>query len=121
MSIVCTPIFAAEVPSIQLEVKPRICTLQADEEECETTVRAQWRAPHDESLCLTIVDRPDIKRCWESFSSGEYRVELSFAKDLIVELRDPQLEKVLAAQAVTVIREALLLRRKRRQPWNVLY
>ena len=42
----------------------------------------------DESLCLVIVGRPDIKRCWENFSEGVYNMELAFDKDLIVELRD---------------------------------
>ena len=38
---------------------------------------------------------------------------------LFVELRDVKLERVLASQAITVIREALQLRRKRKQPWNL--
>ncbi len=106
---------------ISLELQPRVCTLTADDDLCETTVRAQWRAPQDESLCLVIVDRPDIRRCWENFSEGVYNVELSFNKDLIVELRDPELQQVLASETIAVIRQALQLRRKRRQPWNLLY
>ncbi|WP_407676467.1 DUF3019 domain-containing protein [Povalibacter uvarum] len=84
-------------------------------------MRAQWRAPKDESLCLVIVDRPDIKRCWENFSNGTYNVELSFERDLTVELRDPQLRQVLVSETIAVIKQALQLRRKRRQPWNLLY
>ena len=72
-------------------------------------------------MCLVIVDRPDIRRCWENFSEGVYNVELSFNKDLIVELRDPELQQVLASETIAVIRQALQLRRKRRQPWNLLY
>jgi hypothetical protein len=107
--------------TLRLELQPRVCTLTANEPYCDTTVRAQWKSPHDESLCLVIVGRPDIRRCWENFSAGLYQVELTFNEDLIVELRDPQLQRVLASEAVTVIREALRLRRKRRQPWNILY
>jgi Protein of unknown function (DUF3019) len=106
---------------VQLELQPRICTLAADDPHCDTTVRAQWKSPRDESLCLVIVGHPDIKRCWENFSQGLYQVELTFDEDLVVELRDPQLQRVLASEAITVIREALRLRRKRRQPWNILY
>lgn len=82
-------------------------------------VNARWRSPRDESLCLVIVGRPDIKRCWENYSKGVYTIELAFSDDLIVELRDPQLRNVLVTEAVKVIREALQLRRKRRQPWNI--
>ena len=112
---------AQEGSPIAFDVKPKICTLAADDELCETTVRAQWRASRKESLCLIIVGRPEIKRCWERYSEGSYRVELAFDQDVVVQLRDPQLENVLASAAITIIREALQLRRKRRQPWNILY
>ena len=112
---------AAQEQQLRLELQPRICTLAADDPYCDTTVRAQWKSPHDESLCLVIVGRPEVRRCWENFSSGLYQVELTFNEDLVVELRDPQLQRVLVSEAITVIREALRLRRKRRQPWNILY
>jgi hypothetical protein len=110
---------ASAASSIELKVRPRLCTLPAGVESCETTVRAEWRAPRNESLCLVIAGRPEIKRCWENYSRGVYSVELEFSEDLLVELRDPELENVLASQAVTVIREAIRLRRKRHQPWNI--
>lgn len=106
---------------ISLDLKPRVCTMTTEDEECETTVRAHWRSSRDESLCLVIVGRPEIKRCWENFSEGRYSIELAFAQDLTVQLRDPGLQHVLASAAITVIREAIQLRRKRKQPWNILY
>ena len=33
--------------------------------------------------------------------------------------RDPELDRVLASQAIAVIRQALQLRHKRRPPWNI--
>lgn len=105
--------------AIKLELRPRICTLSARDEQCATVVNARWRSPQDESLCLVIVGHPDIKRCWENYSKGVYTVELAFSEDLVVELRDPQLQRMLVAEAVKVIREALRLRHKRRQPWNI--
>ena len=122
-TLICVSAGAASnvVPDdITLELQPRVCTLSADDDMCETTVRAQWRSTRDESLCLVIVDRPDIKRCWENFSKGVYSVELSFNKDLTVELRDPQLQQVLVSETIAVIKQALQLRRRRRQPWNLL-
>jgi hypothetical protein len=111
-----------DVPKdIELRVQPRVCTLSADDDACETSVKASWQAAQDESLCLVIVERPDIKRCWENFAQGTYSVELVFDRDVTVELRDPELREVLASQTITVIKEALQLRRKRRQPWNLLY
>jgi Protein of unknown function (DUF3019) len=107
-------------PSIELKVRPRVCTLPDDETTCNTTVRAEWRAARNESLCLLIVDRPQIRHCWEQHKQGVYSVEVSFSEDLVVELRDAaQADRVLASQAVAVIRQALQLRHKRRPPWNI--
>ena len=106
--------------AIRLQLSPRICTLSAGDNSCDTTVTAQWHAPRDESLCLLIVGQPQVKRCWENHSEGVYTVRLEFSHDLLVELRDPQLQRVLASEAIAVIREALRLRHRRRQPWDIL-
>lgn len=107
----------ASRPPIQLKVRPRVCTLAGDATTCNTTVRAQWRSPRNESLCLLIVDRPDVRQCWEDHKEGVYSVEISFSEDLVVELRDAERDRVLASQAIAVIRQAL--RHKRRPPWNI--
>ena len=96
-----------------------MCTLAGDETTCNTTVHAQWRSPRNESLCLLIVDRPEVRQCWEDHKEGVYSVEVSFSEDLVIELRNPELDRVLASQAIAVIRQALLLRHKRRPPWNI--
>jgi hypothetical protein len=113
---------AADPPddAIKLQLSPRVCTLSANDENCDTVVTAHWQAPHDESLCLLIVGQPQIKQCWENHSQGVYTVRLVFDHDLLVELRDVHLQQVLASEAIAVIKEALRLRRKRRQPWDIL-
>ena len=118
----CTAAAAAEDgprTGVELKLRPRVCTLSGDDTTCNTTVHAQWRSPRDESLCLLIVDRPHIRHCWEQHKEGVYSVEVSFSKDLVVELRDAERDRVLASQAIAVIRQALLLRHKRRAPWNI--
>jgi hypothetical protein len=104
---------------IQLELSPRICTLSAGDRQCETRVRATWQSPRVESLCLVIVDRPEVKRCWENYSEGTYSIELTFAEDLVFQLKDLELQNVLASEALRVIREAIRYRHKRREPWNI--
>ena len=106
-------------PPIELKLRPRVCTLSGDDETCNTTVHAQWRSKRNESLCLFIVDRPHIRHCWENHAEGVYSVEVSFSDDLVVQLRGAERDAVLASQAIAVIRQALLLRHKRRPPWNI--
>lgn len=105
---------------IRLELSPRVCTLSTDDTNCDTVVTARWRAPHDESLCLLIVGQPQVRQCWENHAEGVYTVRLMFDRDLLVQLRDLELQNVLASETIAVIKEALRLRRKRRQPWDIL-
>jgi DUF3019 family protein len=105
--------------NIHLELSPRICTLGAKDKQCQTEVHAQWSAPHEESLCLVILDRPEIKHCWEHYSQGTYSIDLTFMDDLTFQLRDPALQNVLASEVLRVIREALHYRHRRRDPWNI--
>ena len=107
----------ASRPPVDLKVRPRVCTLTGNDTSCNTTVHAEWRSPRNESLCLLIVDRPDVRQCWEDHKHGVYSVEISFSADLVVELRDSELDRVLASRAIAVIRQAL--RHKRRPPWNI--
>ena len=114
--------YAAMSPAndaIRLEISPRICTLTGNDKQCVTPVHAQWRSPHEESLCLVIVARPEVKQCWEHYTAGTYTIELTFTDDLIFQLRDVSLEHVLASEALRVIREAIRYRHERRQPWNI--
>jgi len=104
---------------IRLELRPRICTLTAKDAQCDTVVRATWSSPRNESLCLIIVGRPDVKQCWERYSQGTYSIELIFSDDLLFQLRDPGLQQVLASEVLRVIREAIRYRHKRREPWNI--
>jgi hypothetical protein len=109
----------ADRDDIQLELSPRICTLAMNDNQCNTLVRATWRSTHEESLCLVILDHPDVKRCWEKYAGGTYSLELVFTSDLVFQLKDPGLQQVLVSEVLRVIREAIHYRHKRRQPWNI--
>lgn len=112
---------ASGVPgkAIRLEISPRLCTLAAGDKQCDVVVHASWSAPRDESLCLVLLGRPEIKRCWEDYASGTYTLQLEFAQDLTFQLRDPSLQNVLASEVLRVLREALQYRHRRREPWNI--
>jgi Protein of unknown function (DUF3019) len=104
---------------IRLELSPRICTVTTNDTQCDTVVHATWRAQSNESLCLVIVGRPEVKRCWEKYSEGSYSIELIFSTDLVFQLKDLDLRQVLASEVLRVIREAIRYRHKRRDPWNI--
>jgi hypothetical protein len=104
---------------IRLTISPRICSLTQADKQCVTPVHAEWHSTHDESLCLIITARPEIKQCWEHYSAGNYTIELTFAEDLVFQLRDVSLEHLLASETLRVIREAIHYRARRRQPWNI--
>jgi hypothetical protein len=104
---------------IRLTLSPKVCTLAANDKQCEAEVHASWQAAHDESLCLVIVDRPNVKRCWEHYAEGTYSIELVFTEDVVFQLKDIDLDHVLASDVLRVIREAIRYRHRRRQPWSI--
>jgi hypothetical protein len=104
---------------IELELSPRVCTLSIKDKQCEAEVHAQWKSPHNESLCLVILDRPDIKHCWENYSAGTYSISLVFTEDVVFQLKDLNLQQVMTSEVLRVIKETLRYRHKRREPWNV--
>jgi hypothetical protein len=104
---------------IRLTLSPRVCTLALNDKQCATQVQASWQAAREESLCLVILERPNVKRCWEHFSQGTYSIELVFTEDVIFQLKDLDLQRVLASEVLRVIRETLRYRHRRRQPWNL--
>jgi hypothetical protein len=115
---------AASVPetqsgTIQLQLSPRICSLSANDKQCQTEVHASWRSQNLESLCLIVLEKPEVKRCWERYAEGTYSMELVFADDLTFQLRDPEMRQVFSSEVLRVIREAIRYRHKRREPWNV--
>jgi hypothetical protein len=105
--------------AIQLQLSPRICTLSANDKQCQTQVLASWRSSTPQSLCVIVLEKPEVKRCWERYSEGTYSMELVFADDLTFQLRDPDMRQVLSSEVLRVIREAVRYRHKRREPWNV--
>jgi hypothetical protein len=116
-----SPARASDAPgkAIRFEISPRLCTLAAGDKQCDVVVHASWSAPQEESLCLVLLGRPEIKRCWEDYSSGTYSLHLEFVQDLTFQLRDPALQNILASEVLRVLREALQYRHRRRQPWNI--
>ena len=70
---------------------------------------------------MSIQDRPEVSECWENHTKGKHQVNITFDRDLIVELRDYAEQQVLVSAVVKVVREIVSLRRKRRQPWDLFY
>jgi hypothetical protein len=118
-TLASAPPSSATIDNVQLKLTPRVCAIGATEKNCEAKVLAEWQAPHNESLCLYIADRPQVKRCWEDYAQGSYRIELTFDRDVVFELRDARDNDLLAAETLKLIRQALEYRRRRRAPWNV--
>jgi hypothetical protein len=110
---------ASAAETIQLQLSPRICTLSVNDTQCQTQVLASWHSPTPESLCLVVLERPEVKRCWERYSEGTYSLQLVFSDDLTFQLKDPDMRQVLSSEVLRVIREAIHYRHKRREPWNV--
>lgn len=110
---------ADALSGLELELRPRVCTLAADDQQCRTQAQVSWRSAGAFSLCLVILERPELTRCWESASEGNATVDLVAAKDVTVELTDATQQHVLASSVMRVVRESVRYRPRRRQPWSL--
>ena len=104
---------------IQLELNPRLCTLAENELHCQTQVDISWRAEELQSVCVYIVERPEIEHCWDNYTEGTYSIVLTFSSDLVVELRDKEARDLLVSRTLAVVREMVRFRQQRRKPWNL--
>jgi DUF3019 family protein len=104
---------------VRLDLIPKVCTVKSAQAPCEAKILAKWHAAENQSLCLIVLERPEVKRCWEQYSEGSYSIELTFSGDLVFQLRDTQLKDTLASETLRLIREALEYRHRRRAPWNI--
>jgi Protein of unknown function (DUF3019) len=93
--------------------------MAADDKQCKTKVRAAWRSGHQISVCLMVVDRPDLRHCWEHASEGSVSVELLAAEDVTFRLEDADRPQVLLSDVMHVVRESVRYRHRRRQPWSL--
>lgn len=110
---------AAAPADVRLVIHPQVCTLSRHVQQCDIPIEAIWLSDRPESLCLIILQRRDIKQCWENYRSGTYTIELTFTHDLTFQLRDPKLQDVLASEVLRVIREAIQYRQRRRDVWDI--
>jgi hypothetical protein len=113
------PRATAAEKALELESRPRVCTLSADDEQCRTQVVLSWLSPRPVSVCLGAADRPEPYRCWQDASQGSYELELSASADVTFVLTEGDPRVVRATVVLRVVRETKRYRRKRREPWNV--
>ncbi|WP_179957666.1 DUF3019 domain-containing protein [Exilibacterium tricleocarpae] len=100
-------------------MNPRLCTLAENELHCQADIDIIWRSDRQESVCVSIVERPEIEHCWDNYREGTYSIKLTFSSDLVVELRDKEARELLVSETLAVVREMLRYRHKRRKPWNL--
>jgi hypothetical protein len=111
---------AADSPDgIQLELSPRICTMAADDKQCRTQVHAAWKSGREMSVCLIVVNRPDLKHCWEHAVEGSISVDLLGAEDVTFEIQEADRRQILASEVMRVVRESVRYRHRRRQAWSL--
>jgi hypothetical protein len=103
---------------VQLKLNPRLCTLSKDEPRCKALVRISWTSEAKQSLCLKVVNRPDVNHCWKQNSQGNFGIQLAFKNDLTVELRDSRTQSLVASKTISIVREGEY-RHRRRHPWDL--
>lgn len=109
---------ADEDKGIRFVVKPKLCVLSAEEEECHDTLEILWQAHALKSVCLFQNNKTLPLRCWEDEMKGKHAVEINTGEDIEFQLREIKDASLVIAQSFEVIHDKQEFRRKRRNPWS---
>lgn len=104
---------------VELDLRPRVCTMAAGDKQCRAQVLVSWRSAPPRALCLTVADRPELNHCWDAASEGNITVEVRAAADVAFQLQTADRPPVVASNVLRVVRESIQYRPRRRAPWSL--
>ena len=107
----------AEIPSIELNLKPKVCVLSSEETSCYDELHIAWQSEQAISLCLFQKDQEQPLACWQNATYGSHSMALNTGTSLNFLLREIEKNQLLASQTFEVIHDAKQYRRARRNAW----
>lgn len=114
-----TPIsaMAADMPAIELTLKPKVCVLSSEEETCFDELHIAWQSSEAMSICLYQKDHSTPLACWENANYGSHSMALNTGVSLGFMLREMEQNQLLASETFEVIHDHKQYRRARRNAW----
>ena len=108
---------AADMPAIELTLKPKVCVLSSEEETCFDELHIAWQSSEAMSICLYQKDHSSPLACWENANYGSHSMALNTGVSLGFMLREMEQNQLLASETFEVIHYHKQYRRARRNAW----
>lgn len=103
---------------VAMSIKPRLCVLSDEADECHDRLRIRWQGSQPQSLCLYQQLQPQPLRCWQSATSGQFELDWRTRDTSSFQLRDSNNLQLLGHVEFEVVREQTQYKRARRNPWS---
>lgn len=101
---------------ISFSIKPGLCLLATNENECRDSLLVKWKSRQQYSLCLYQAADDSSLHCWKTAREGEYQFEFVASETTEFELRDQQSQQLLVSKSFKILtRES---GNRRRNPWS---
>ena len=111
------PLLAADLPLIELNLKPKVCVLSSNETSCYDEINIAWQSQQALSLCLYQKDQNTPLACWQNANFGSHSMALNTGTSLSFLLREVEKNQLLASETFEVIHDHKKYRRARRNAW----
>ncbi len=118
MLLVGLLVAGASAADTELDLKPSICALAEDQDQCEEQVDIRWHSDYPNALCLFVDQNEQPLACWQEEDRGEFYYDARTDESLTFQLRAEEDDRLLASKLFEVIREYTEFRSRRRKPWN---
>jgi hypothetical protein len=107
----------ADIPSIELNLKPKVCVLSSEETSCYDELNIAWQSEQALNLCLYQKNQEQPLACWQNATYGSHSMALNTGVSLNFLLREIEKNQLLASETFEVIHDAKEFRRARRNAW----
>ena len=101
-----------------LLLSPNLCLLSQDEKICQMKLKVSWRTPKRGNYCLLESKNRRRLHCWQQKSSEQIEVELTLTGNTDLFFVDQQLGTIIYQQSISLQRQIVRYRQKRRNPWR---
>lgn len=109
--------YCAEIPVIELTLKPKVCVLSSNEETCYDEINIAWQSQEALSICLYQKEQTNPIACWQNANYGSHTMALNTGTSLAFLLREMEKNQLLASETFEVIHDHTQYRRARRNAW----
>lgn len=101
-----------------LLIKPKSCVIEEKNENCEATVKVQWRLKSNRNVCLYIDSQNRALACWKNklFVSEYFTIDIS--SHVNFQLRDKITNQIIYSTPFSLYLKLAKYRKKRRNPWS---